>query len=212
MEFDFERLAADDRYKILTSTIVPRPIAWITSLSKNGVRNAAPFSFFNAMSKTPPIIAIGIQANADGAMKDSARNILDTREFVVNLVPRSAAEAMNLTSIDAPADIDELSLADLETLPSLKVKPARIAISPVAFECRLHTPIEVAPSQLIVLGEIVHAHVSDAFVLDAEKHYIDTPALHLIGRLHGRGWYTTTDDAFQISRPEPYAKRFERGR
>jgi len=212
MDFDFERLAADDRYKILTSTIVPRPIAWVTSLSKNGVRNAAPFSFFNAMSKTPPIVAIGIQANADGSMKDSARNILDTCEFVINLVPRAAAEAMNLTSIDAPSDIDEISLANLETLPSVKVKSARVAISPVAFECRLHTPIEIAPSQLIVLGEIVHAHVSDEFVLDAEKHYIDTPALHLIGRLHGRGWYTTTDDAFQIDRPEPYAQRSARTR
>lgn len=206
MEFDFEQLAADDRYKILTSTIVPRPIAWVTSLSKNGVRNAAPFSFFNAMSKTPPIVAIGIQANADGSMKDSARNILDTREFVVNLVPRAAAEAMNLTSIDAPSDVDELALANLATTPSVKIKPERIALSPVAFECRLHTPIEVAPSQLIVLGEIVQAHVDDAFVLDAEKHYIDTPALKLVGRLHGRGWYATTGDAFQIKRPEPYAK------
>lgn len=206
MEFDFERLAANDRYKILTSTIVPRPIAWVTTLSKNGVRNAAPFSFFNAMSKTPPIIAIGIQANDDGSMKDSSRNILDTREFVVNLVPRSAAEVMNLTSIDAPSDVDELSLANLETLPSVKVKPQRIAICPVAFECRLHTPVEVAPSQLIVLGEIIQAHVSGAFVLDPEKRYIDTPALHLIGRMHGRGWYTTTDDAFQMQRPEPYAE------
>jgi flavin reductase (DIM6/NTAB) family NADH-FMN oxidoreductase RutF len=212
MEFDFEQLAADDRYKILTSTIVPRPIAWVTSLSKNGVRNAAPFSFFNAMSKTPPIVAIGIQANADGSMKDSARNILDTREFVVNLVPRAAAEAMNLTSIDAPSDVDELALAHLATSPSVKVKPGRIAVSPVAFECRLHTPIEVAPSQLIVLGEIVQAHVDDAFVLDAQKRYIDTPALHLVGRLHGRGWYATTADAFQIDRPEPYAKRSERAR
>lgn len=212
MEFDFEKLAADERYKILTSTIVPRPISWVTSLSKNGVRNAAPFSFFNAMSKTPPILAIGIQANADGSMKDSARNILETREFVVNLVPYSAAETMNLTSIDAPPGVDELSLAGLETIPSAKVKPGRIAASPVAFECRLHTPVEVAPSQLIVLGEIVHAHVSDEFVLDPEKHYIDTPTLQLIGRLHGRGWYTTTKDAFQINRPEPYAKRFERER
>jgi flavin reductase (DIM6/NTAB) family NADH-FMN oxidoreductase RutF len=205
MEFDFEQLAADDRYKILTSTIVPRPIAWVTTLSKNGVRNAAPFSFFNAMSKTPPIVAIGIQANANGSMKDSACNILDTREFVINLVSRLAAEAMNLTSIDAPSDVDELSLANLETVPSAKVKPARIALSPIAFECRLHTPVEVAPSQLIILGEIVQAHVLDEFVLDPEKHYIDTPALHLVGRMHGRGWYTTTDAVFQIQRPEPYA-------
>jgi len=211
MEFDFERLAADDRYKILTSTIVPRPIAWVSSISKNGVRNAAPFSFFNAMSKTPPIIAIGIQANADGSMKDSARNILDTLEFVVNLVPRAVAEAMNLTSVDAPPDVDELSMADLATLPSVKVNPERIAASPVAFECRLHTPIEVAPSQLIVLGEIVQAHVADEFVLDAEKHYIDTPALDLIGRLHGRDGYSTTSDSFQIERPAAYSVRSARG-
>jgi flavin reductase (DIM6/NTAB) family NADH-FMN oxidoreductase RutF len=204
MEFDFERLAPDDRYKILTSTVVPRPIAWVSTLSRNGVRNAAPFSFFNAMSKAPPIIAIGIQANVEGSMKDTARNILETREFVVNLVPHSADQAMNLTSIEAPPDVDELALAGLATLPSVKVKPERIAISPVAFECLLHTPVEVAPSQLIVLGEIVLAHVDDAFVLDPTKCYIDTPALHLIGRMQGRGWYSATDSAFQIKRPDPY--------
>jgi flavin reductase (DIM6/NTAB) family NADH-FMN oxidoreductase RutF len=207
MEFDFEQLTSEDRYKILTSTIVPRPIAWVTSLSKNGVRNAAPFSFFNAMSRTPPIIAIGIQAKAGGAMKDSARNILDTGEFVVNLVPRAAAEAMNLTSVDAPADVDELAFAGLQTRPSQKVRPERIAISPVAFECRLHTPIEVAQGQFIILGRIVQAHVADEFVLDAEKRYIETPALHLIGRMHGREWYASTDEIFQIARPDPYAER-----
>lgn len=205
MEFDFEKLAPDDRYKILTSTIVPRPIAWITTVSKNGVRNAAPFSFFNAMSKTPPIVAVGIQANADGSMKDSARNILDTGEFVVNLVTRSAASAMNLTSIDAPSDADEIVLAGLDTVPSLKILPPRLATSPVAFECKLHTPIEVAKSQLIVLGEIVQAHVADAFVLDADKHYINTPALDLVGRLHGRGWYAGTNDSFQMKRPAPFS-------
>jgi flavin reductase (DIM6/NTAB) family NADH-FMN oxidoreductase RutF len=205
MEFDFETLAPDDRYKILTSTIVPRPIAWITTVSKSGVRNAAPFSFFNAMSKTPPILAVGIQANSNGSMKDSARNILDTGKFVVNLVTRSVASAMNLTSVEAPSDVDEIALADLDTLPSLKVLPPRLTASPVAFECKLHTPIEVAKSQLIVLGEIVQAHVADAFVLDANKHYIDTPALDLIGRLHGRGWYSRTKDSFQMERPAPFS-------
>jgi flavin reductase (DIM6/NTAB) family NADH-FMN oxidoreductase RutF len=209
MEFDFETLAADDRYKILTSTIVPRPIAWVTTLSKNGVRNAAPFSFFNAMSGEPPLLALGIMADADGSMKDTARNILDTGEFVVNLVPRSAAQSMNLTSIDAPRDVDELLLAQLETRPSMKVQPGRIAISPVAFECRLHTPIGLS-NQLIALGEVVQAHVADPFILDAAKFYVDTPAMHLIGRLHGRGWYATTEDMFQMPRPEPFAE-FEKG-
>ncbi|MFA5957108.1 flavin reductase family protein [Hyphomicrobium sp.] len=204
MEFDFEALAADDRYKLLTSTIVPRPIAWVTTLSKNGVRNAAPFSFFNAMSKDPPLLAVGIMADGDGSMKDTARNILDTGEFVVNLVPREAAEAMNLTSIDAPPDVDELVLAKLDTLPSVKVKPERIAISPVSFECRLHTPIRLA-NQLIALGEVVQAHIADAKMLNIAKSYVDTPAMHLIGRMHGRGLYVTTDNMFEMPRPEAYA-------
>lgn len=203
MDFDFETLAADDRYKLLTSTIVPRPIAWITTLSKNGVRNAAPFSFFNAMSRDPALLAVGIMANGEGRLKDTARNILDTREFVVNLVPRAAAEAMNLTSIDAPADVDELALASLDTLPSLKVKPARIAASPVSFECRLHTPIELS-NQLIALGEVVAMHIADAMMLDVAKHYVDTPKLDLISRLHGRGMYGTAATAFQMPRPEAH--------
>lgn len=203
MDFDFETLAADDRYKLLTSTIVPRPIAWITTLSKSGVRNAAPFSFFNAMSRDPALLAVGIMANGEGRLKDTARNILDTREFVVNLVPRAAAEAMNLTSIDAPADVDELALASLDTLPSLKVKPARIAASPVSFECRLHTPIELS-NQLIALGEVVAMHIADAMMLDVAKHYVDTPKLDLISRLHGRGMYGTAATAFQMPRPEAY--------
>lgn len=200
MEFDFEKLVADDRYKILTSTIVPRPIAWVTTISTNGVRNAAPFSFFNALSKDPPLLALGITPDAGGGMKDTARNILDTREFVVNLVPRSASHSMNLTSGDVPPDVDELELAKLESRPSLKVQPERIAISPVAFECRLHTPIVIS-NQLIALGEVVQAHVDDAFILDPERFYVDTLALDLIGRMHGRGWYTGTGDMFEIVRP-----------
>ncbi len=202
MEFDFEKLAADDRYKLLSSTIVPRPIAWVTTLSKNGVRNAAPFSFFNAMSSDPALLAVGIMADGD-CMKDTARNILDTREFVVNLVPRVAAEAMNLTSIDAPPEIDELALAKLGTLPSLKVKPERIAISPVSFECRLHTPIELS-NQLIAIGEVVQAHIADDAMLDPSRLYVDTPKLDLISRLHGRGLYGTAETAFEMPRPQSY--------
>lgn len=201
MDFDFQTLAPDDRYKILSATVVPRPIAWVTTLSLDGVRNAAPFSFFNVLSKAPPLLAVGIQADSDGTMKDTARNILDTREFVVNLVPRSAREAMNATSAGVAPDVDELQLVGLAVLPSLKVAPSRIAASPVAYECRLHTPLEVSPNQLIAIGEIVHAHVDDAYVLDAGRHHIATEKLDLIGRMQGRDWYVGTDDAFQIARP-----------
>lgn len=200
MEFDFEKLAANDRYKILASTIVPRPIAWVTTVAKNGVRNAAPFSFFNVLGHAPPLLALGITPEASGSMKDTARNILDTGEFVVNLVPRSASQSMNMTSGAVSPDIDELALAELETRPSRKVQPERIAISPVAFECRLHTPIEIS-NQLIALGEVVQAHVDDAFMLDPEKFYVDTLAMDLIARMHGRGWYIGADGMFEIVRP-----------
>ncbi|MBS0253061.1 MAG: flavin reductase family protein [Proteobacteria bacterium] len=203
MDFDFETLAADDRYKLLTSTIVPRPIAWITTRATNGARNTAPFSFFNAMGKDPALLAVGIMTDGDGSMKDTARNILDTAEFVVNLVPRAAAKAMNLTSLDAPPDVDELALAALETVSSLKVKPDRIVISPVAFECRLHTPL-VFSNQLLAIGEVLQAHIADDMMLDPAKLYVDTPKLDLISRLHGRGLYGTTETAFQMQRPQPY--------
>jgi flavin reductase (DIM6/NTAB) family NADH-FMN oxidoreductase RutF len=201
MDFDFGALAPDIRYKLMTSTITPRPIAWVTTLSVSGVRNAAPYSFFNAMSKDPPIVALGVQAKADGGLKDTARNILDTGEFVVNLVPESAAQAMSATSIETAPDVDELLLANVATHPSHTVKPPRIALSPVSFECRLHTPIELQPGQLVILGQIVHAHIADAVLLDAERFYIDTPKMDLIGRMHGAGWYARTRDLFQIARP-----------
>jgi flavin reductase (DIM6/NTAB) family NADH-FMN oxidoreductase RutF len=203
MEFDFEKLAANERYKLLTSTIVPRPIAWITTISADGVRNAAPFSFFNAMGKEPPLVAIGIQANDDGRLKDTSRNIIETREFVVNLVTERVAEAMNLTSIAAPAEVDELALAELDVTPSIKIAPPRITVSPVAFECRLHMPLQFASGQLVVIGEVVQAHVDDDYVLDAGKFYIDTLRLGPIGRMHGRGLYVRTAETFQIDRPPP---------
>jgi flavin reductase (DIM6/NTAB) family NADH-FMN oxidoreductase RutF len=202
MEFDFERLSSHERYKVMTSTIVPRPIAWVTTLSQGGVVNAAPFSFFNALCRDPPILALGIMSDEDGSMKDTARNILDTGEFVVNLVPAEAAGGMNATSANVQPDIDELALAGLEHTPSIKVKPPRIAVSPVSFECRLHTPIQLSPNQLVVLGAIVQAHVADRAVMDPAQQYIDTPALDLIGRMHGRGWYARTSDLFQMERPK----------
>lgn len=201
MEFDFATLAADARYKILTSTIVPRPIAWVTTVSADGVRNAAPFSFFNAMGKEPPLVAVGILGNDDGSLKDTARNILETGEFVVNLVTEDVVEAMNATSIAAPADVDELVLANLDVTPSIKVRPPRIANSHVAFECRLHTPLQFPSGQFVVIGEVVQAHVDDAFMLDAEKFYVDTPALGMVGRMHGRGIYSRSNDMFELTRP-----------
>ena len=200
MQFDMERLDADSRYKILTATITPRPIAWITTLSADGVVNAAPYSFFNAMGQDPPTVTVGLLRGASG-FKDTATNILDTGEFVVNLVSHDVAEAMNLTCIDAPPEVDELALAKLEAVPSVKVRPPRIAASPVSFECTVLASLVTGPNQTIVVGRVVCAHIDDRAVIDAVRCHIDTPSLDLVARMHGSGWYARQTDLFQLTRP-----------
>jgi flavin reductase (DIM6/NTAB) family NADH-FMN oxidoreductase RutF len=168
-------------------------------VSDGGVRNAAPYSFFNMMGAEPPLVAIGLMRRPDGSFKDSAKNILETGEFVVNLVSEADAAAMNFTCIDAPADFDELAEGDIETAPSQIVKPPRIASAPVAMECRLHQSVEAGRST-IVLGEVLRFHIADALV-DAERLHVDTLAMALVARMHGAGWYLRSVDVFQMTRP-----------
>jgi hypothetical protein len=130
MEFDFRALPKAGRYKILGSCVTPRPIAWVTTLSADGVLNAAPFSFFNVLGDDPPTVALGLLAHAEGRLKDTAANIRATGEFVINLVDEAHGEAMNLTCIDAPSDVDEAQLAGLEIAPSARVAPPRILTAP----------------------------------------------------------------------------------
>ena len=200
MLFDFAKISPQAGYKLMLSTITPRPIAWVVSQDAQGVLNAAPFSFFNAFSGDPPVVGIGMGSHAPGRHRDTRRNIAETKEFVVNLVSEEAAAAMNITAIEFDMGVDELAQAQLETLPSTRVKPPRIAVSPVAMECTLLQVIELGPNNGLVLGRIVAMHVRDDLVLDAAKHYIDTPKLKLIGRMHGRGWYTRTSELFEMDR------------
>lgn len=211
MLFDLEVLSAQDRYKILTATVTPRPIAWITTLSAAGLINAAPYSFFNVMGHEPPTVAVGLLSGG-GHLKDTAANIIETGEFVVNLVGEDNAMAMNITAIDAPGDIDELTLAGLAAARSLVVKPPRIEAAPVAFECRSLTTIETGPQQVVVIGQVVRAYIEDKFVLDPTRCHIDTPALRLVARMHGSGWYARSTDLFQMQRPrwQDVAPRKER--
>ena len=200
MLFDFTELPAEARYKLLAATVVPRPIAWVVSQSAAGVVNAAPFSFFNVLAGDPPTVGISIGNRARDVPKDTLANIRATGEFVVNLVARDNAEAMNKTATEFPPGVDELAAARLTRLPSVKVTPPRIAESPVAFECKLFQTLALGPANTLVLGHVVAMHVRDDAVLDAMKHYIDTPKLDLIGRMHGGGGHTTTRDQFQIAR------------
>jgi flavin reductase (DIM6/NTAB) family NADH-FMN oxidoreductase RutF len=200
MLFDFSKMPQKECYKVMVSTITPRPIAWVVSQNAHGHLNAAPFSFFNAFAGNPPVIGIGIGSHSVGHAKDTRGNIRETGEFVVNLVSEEVAEQMNITAITFEPSVNEMAQAGLETVPSTMVKPPRIALSPVAMECQLMQIIELSPEDGLVLGRIVAMHVRDEFVLDAAKNYIDTPGLKLIGRMHGAGWYARTSDLFEMPR------------
>lgn len=201
MQFDIDTMAPADRYELLLGTIVPRPIALITSLAPDGAINAAPYSLFNVMGHDPAVVVVSVLAHPDGRLKDTANNILATKEFVLNLVSEAVAEAMNITCIDAPPGINELDLAKLQTATSVKVKPPRVATSPVAFECRFLTSISFGPNQAIIAGQVVHAHVEDRFVRDDVRGLVDTPELKLIGGMHGAKWYARLSDRFAMERP-----------
>ncbi|OZA15814.1 MAG: hypothetical protein B7Y02_03605 [Rhodobacterales bacterium 17-64-5] len=152
------------------------------------------------MGSAPPTIALGLLADPVRGFKDTARNILDTGEFVVNLVPEALVAAMNVTSVDAPRGTDELALAGLATAASTHVKPPRIAASPVAFECVTFTNVETGPSQMIVIGRVLAVHVEDRFVKDAARGHLDTAALDLVARSSG-ATYVRSHDTFDLARP-----------
>ena len=200
MLYDFSQLSGRNAYKLIVSTIVPRPIAWIVSQDALGNLNAAPFSFFNAMGGDPPILVVGIGSREEGGPKDSLRNIQETGQFVINLVNEEMARSMNVTATPFAYGVDELTQAGLLSQPSLKIKPPRIASSPVSFECELVQTVPASDTNTIVIARALACYIDDRYLLDAEKCYVNTPELKLIGRMHGAGWYTTTHDLFQIER------------
>jgi flavin reductase (DIM6/NTAB) family NADH-FMN oxidoreductase RutF len=200
MLFDVVGTTNENVYKLLVATIGPRPIAWVTTQDVDGTLNAAPFSFFNAMSGNPPVVAFGIGGRGPGDVKDTGGNIRRTGEFVVNLVSYKLAEQMNVTAIDFPKSVDELAEARLATAPSVRVKPPRIAEAPVSMECERLVIVDVGIDRAVVLGKVVAFHVQDDCVMDPDRCYIDTPKLDLIGRMHGAGWYARTTDRFEMPR------------
>lgn len=205
MLFDMSELTARERYKLLTSSITPRPIAWVTTLSPTGIPNAAPFSCFNTLGHSPPLIVLGIQQRDDGQCKDTCANIVATGEMVVNLVAESDVEAMSFTSVEEPPEFDELAAASISTVASSRVAPPRISTAPVSFECKTSQVIQSGPQLTIILAEVLVAHVSDALVIDAHGLQLDTPAMRLVGRMHAPGWYARCTDLIQI--PPPTQRR-----
>jgi len=195
---------AHELYKVLLGCVVPRPIAWVSSQSENGVLNLAPFSFFNAFSADPPIIGLGIgmkrKKNADGSSdlvpKDTLANILKTKEFVVNMVSYHLAEKMNRSSGEFDATISEFEQTGLTPQPSKVVKPPLVGESLVSMECKLFQQIEL-PRSSIILGEVLCIHLKDE-VWDGE--FIKHDVLNPVGRLGGTA-YCKTDSTFDMPRP-----------
>ncbi len=195
MKIDPANQTTADNYKILTNLVVPRPIAWVTSLSQTGVVNLAPFSFFNAVGSDPLYVVIGIGTRDSGTPKDTARNILESGEFVVNLVTEDLLGAMNISAADFPPDKSELAAAGLTTAPSVHIKTPRLAESQASLECRLFQSVPLGAATLLI-GEVIMFHVAD--VLLGPRFHINHFAP--IGRLGSPSTYCRTTDRFELPR------------
>lgn len=205
--FDFARLTERERYKILIGTVIPRPVALVTTVSQDGIPNAGSFSFFNVLTHDPAIVAIGVENYSDMRFKDTARNIRETGEFTVHIVDDALVSQMEICAIKFGPEVDELKEAGLDTTPGLMVRSPRILAAPAALECRRHTTLQVGPAREIILGEVLGVYVrSDA--VDPSNLHIDQQIMDAIGRMGGHT-YTRTRDQFDVKTltPEEWAAR-----
>ena len=206
LSYDPAAMAQRDRYKLLISLVIPRPIALVTTLGPTGIVNAAPFSFFNLFSESPPLCVLGLQSKPDKSLKDTSAHIRDRGAFVVNLVDEALGERMNICAIDFPPEISEIDAANLTLLPSEKVAIPRIAEAPAALECRHYTTLEVSAERRLAIGEIVHIHVREGIV-DPAKLYVDMKQYRPLARLYGN-FYASLSEPFTLVRQtyEDWAK------
>jgi flavin reductase (DIM6/NTAB) family NADH-FMN oxidoreductase RutF len=195
MEIDLNALDRPIRYKLLTSLVVPRPIALVTTISEGGVINAAPFSYFHILGEDPPILIISADAHPSGKMKDTVHNIITKKQFVVNLVDEDIAEKMHGTAVISPTELSEVEMVGFTTTPSQRVAPPRIAESPVSFECTLYTQLDFKTRRLMI-GEIAWMHVRDGIIDPKSMRRIDN-AYRPVGRLYANR-YCRTRDEFQL--------------
>jgi flavin reductase (DIM6/NTAB) family NADH-FMN oxidoreductase RutF len=206
MDFRVDGMSARQVYNLLIGLVAPRPIALVTSMDEEGRLNAAPFSAYNYLCTDPPVVAIGVMNRPAEHFvpKDTARNIRRTGEFVVNVVTEDLLRQMNICATDFPADVNELEMAELTTVPSEIVKVPRIAQAHAALECRELTTMEIGRSR-IILGQVVAMFVEDRFI-DPAGPYVRSEELHAIGRMNGLGSYVRTRDAFITMPRIPYAE------
>ncbi|MEK9196796.1 flavin reductase family protein [Ureibacillus sp. 179-F W5.1 NHS] len=192
-----------ENYKILTGTIIPRPIAFVTTISDEGVVNGAPFSYFNIVSSNPPLVSVAIQ-RANGNLKDTARNIYNNGEFVVHIVDQNNVKQVNETAASLPYNESELDIANLTQVPSDMINVPGVKESKVRFECKLVQALpllnEENPGSDLFIGEVVLFHIDES-IYDQDKRYIDERSLDAVSRLAGQN-YATLGDIFSIKRPK----------
>ena len=201
MQIDPNEHSSRDIYFLMTSVVVPRPIAWVSTVSKDGIVNLAPFSYFNAITSKPPLLSIAV-GRWRGQRKDTANNASRTRELVVNVVTESNLDAMVQTSADYPPDVDELAKAELTAIDSIKVKPPRVAEAPIQMECRTHQIIEISPGIVdLVIAEVVLFHIADHLPVGKDLH-IPANAIRPVARLGGSE-YGFLGELQNVTRPKP---------
>jgi len=191
-------LAGPAAYKLLTGVVVPRPIAWISTRSTSGTVNVAPFSSFNYVADTPPMLAVNIGLHDDGCMKDTARNIRETGEFVVNVTTREALQTMNASSARYPADASEAEQLDIALVPGQEVGAPRVALSPVQMECRLSHIVPLGKGgNTLYIGEVVVFHLANRVY---DGRHVDSVAIDPVARLGGP-FYAALGEIFKLKRP-----------
>lgn len=199
-------------YKIMIGSVVPRPIGWVSTINTEGWHNLAPFSFFNVICPNPPhLLFCPMVRSTDHQSKDTLNNVRATGEFVINIVSEPLAEAMNITSTELPAEVDEFEAAGLTAAPSVVVKPPRVGESLIHYECKLAQVLDFGePNEpgggSVVIGRIVHVHADDSVLFDDVK--IDLNRLQPVGRLAGYDYCRVTD-LFQMVRPPSQIKKTE---
>jgi flavin reductase (DIM6/NTAB) family NADH-FMN oxidoreductase RutF len=201
MRIDPAEIGLPDLYQWMVSTITPRPIGWVSSISATGLTNLAPFSFFQGVTPNPPTLLFSVANNRHGEKKDTIRNIEAVPEFVVNVVSYDLREAMNRSSALLPYGESEFGVAGVTPIASEKVRPPRVAESPVSFECKLHQIVRVGDGPLagnVVFGTILLIHVNERVLDSAGK--VDPAKLDTIGRI-GASSYVRTTDRFELDRP-----------
>jgi flavin reductase (DIM6/NTAB) family NADH-FMN oxidoreductase RutF len=200
MELDPEKLSPAERYGLLISLIQPRPIAWVSTVSPEGVANLAPFSFFTGITAAPMTVCFCPVRSREGRKKDTLINIEATRQFVVNMVSEDLAKVMNETSADHPYGVSEFETAAVESVPSLRVKPLRVKASPASLECELVQVVTLGDGPLggsVVIGRVVQVHVADRIWKDGKVCHQD---LKPLARLEG-AFYAPVRETFELPRP-----------